>query len=703
MTTPATGLLSVMIATATCVYAAAGDGPTQVSIAGGKWHLNGRVTYAGAPAEGLLMNVRMVNAVFEDANAATCPRDFDPDTNTQRFIAQIPDYVNHGVRAFTLCLQGGSCGYEGAVNSAFQPDGSLRGSYLERVRRVIKACDQYGAVVIVSCYYQRQDQVVKDEDAVRTGVVNVAKWIKDSGFTNVVLEVANEFAHPGFDHRILQTATGEAELIALAKNTAPGLLVSTSGMGYGRLPDDLARAGDFLLVHFNDTRPEDIPGDIAALAKYGKPIVCNEDNKIGVVGARAAGLCAAHGASWGLMLVDHNQHFPFTFQGAVDDPVVYAKLRQLTTANDYFPPPESLGGWRALEQPEDIRKLAGMDSNKLAELKEWLLASDDRDFAAAVIRNGYLVLEVERGNSAKTDSRRVASVSKAICATVLAIASERSQQGTMPRHMTFDDLAFDFIPWAQPLSDPRKGKITVRQLLNHTSGICPEATGAPNDGTWEYVLGHSGDERTANLAFDPGTGCGYSTHALCHAALVCETVTGKPYDEFAVESLFEPIGCEQWWFQYHDGGDRIGRHPSHGMGMPSRDLARVAYCMLHGGRWQDRQVVPEWFVDETAAPTHDVRTPELRWKVNPEIFSHSWELPSRHWPASNHNVSGIPSDARYKPGSGGQLVAFVPSLDLVITRQTGSSGEWQYEEFLGRACAAVLPAEAAAIESEAQH
>jgi hypothetical protein len=50
----------------------------------------------------------------------------------------------------------------------------------------------------------------------------------------------------------------------------------------------------------------------------------------------------------------------------------------------------------------------------------------------------------------------------------------------------------------------------------------------------------------------------------------------------------------------------------------------------------------------------------------------------------------MPEDARYKPGSGGQLIAFVPSLDLVVTRQTGSSGSWEYEEYLRRACAAVM-------------
>src|SRR5208337_2539851 len=116
---------------------------------------------------------------------------------------------------------------------------------------------------------------------------------------------------------------------------------------------------------------------------------------------------------YGLMLNRHNQRLPFHFDGAEDDPVFYAQLRAVTTpwppaapptsAPDYFPPPESAGGWRALDQPEDIRRLGGADPAKLGALREWLWRSDDRNFAAVVIRHGYIVLEVERGNSAKTD------------------------------------------------------------------------------------------------------------------------------------------------------------------------------------------------------------------------------------------------------------------------------------------------------------
>jgi CubicO group peptidase (beta-lactamase class C family) len=680
----------------------AGEGTpagTVVTIAGGRWRIDGALTYRGAPAEGLLMNVRMVNAVFEDPGRP----DFDPERNAEEFIARIPDYVSHGVRAFTLNLQGGMPGYEGAANSAFDPDGSLRDPYMRRVERVIEACDRHGAVVILGCFYQRQDQRLEDEGAVRAGVINAVRWIGAHRFGNVALEIANEFGHGGFDHGILKTAAGQAELIHLARATAGGtppgqLLVSTSGLGHGRIPDEVAAAADFLLIHFNGTPVDAIPARVAALKKFGKPIVCNEDAKVGEEAAKAAAATVASGASWGLMLEKVNQHFPFTFEGAEDDPIVYAKLKELTSprasavegSTSYFPPPESKGGWRKLDRPDDIRRLGGMDPDKLSSLRQWLLDSDDRGFAAVVIRRGHIVLEVERGNSAVTDSRRVASVSKAVCATVLAIASERSRRGLTPKRMTFDDAAFQFIPWAQPLSDPRKARITVKQLLNHTSGICPEATGAPNDGKWEYILGHTGDPRTEKLAFDPGTACGYSSHALHHAALVCETVTGEPYDRFAIEALFKPLGIERWWFQYYDGGEKYGRHPSHGLGMPARDLARIAYCMMRGGLWGEAQVIPKWFVEETAAPTHGVQGQEMRFKLNAQTFSHGWELPALLTGEGGRSGEGIPRDARSKPGSGGQLIAFVPSLDLVVTRQTGSSGEWAFEEYLHRTCAAAI-------------
>jgi hypothetical protein len=307
-----------------------GTPPTRVSINGDKWYLNGSATYPGAPAEGLLMNVRMANAVFEDANRPH----IDPEAITERFIARIPDYVAHGVRAFTLCLQGGYPGYEGALNSAFNPDGSLREPHLNRVRRVIEACDQQGAVVILGCYYQRQSHILEGEEALRQGVGNTARWIAANGFTNVALEIANEYGHEGYLHPMLKSSAGQVELIKRAKRIAPGLLVSTSRQGHKGLVDTVCRASDFVLVHFNQVSMQDISALVTPLKGLGKPIVCNEDRKIGQDGARAAEICVAVGCSWGLMTREVNQyHPPFRFDGHLDDPAVYAKLKELTTSH----------------------------------------------------------------------------------------------------------------------------------------------------------------------------------------------------------------------------------------------------------------------------------------------------------------------------------------------------------------------------------
>jgi CubicO group peptidase (beta-lactamase class C family) len=366
---------------------------------------------------------------------------------------------------------------------------------------------------------------------------------------------------------------------------------------------------------------------------------------------------------------------------------------------EYFPPPESQGGWRQLADPNDIRRLAGMDPARLDDLRRWLLDSDDRPFAAVVIRKGYIVLEVERNLSSRTSTGDVKSCAKAICATVLAIASQESQKGKMPRRMTFDDPAFDYIPWAQPLSDPRKAWIKVKQLLNHTSGITPEGYGIANRQNWEYILGHGGDGRTAKLFFDPGTTLEYSTHGLYHAALVCENVTGKPYDQFAIEYLLRPLGIETWWFDILKGDEKHGNHASHTAGLSARDMARIAYCMLRNGRWGDRQIIPRWFVEQTAGPTHFLTgVTKHSFDRDARSWSHGWELPALEGGTLG---SGIPLDARYKPGSGGQLIAFIPSLDLVITRQTGKSGDWQYEEYVRQASAAVpVPGSAPAQPSQ---
>ena len=296
---------------------------TSVDISGTNFYLNGNITYPGRAAQGKLMNVRMVNSTFEDRSGLKAG--FDPEANTNEFINAMPSYVDAGVRAFTLNLQGGNPGYEGAINTAFNWDGSLRSTYLARVERVIRRADDLGAVIILGLFYFRQDEHLRDSDAVRAGVVNAMRWLQSRGFRNVLVEIANEHQNSLYNHSVIQSDWGMSTLIRLAKSTAPEFHVSASSWGILTLGQATIDASDFLLVHGNTHTVTSQVAEITALRAYGKPIVMNEDHK-----ADAASATVRAGASWGFYYPSVNQYFPFRFNGTADHSYVYSTIRQLT-------------------------------------------------------------------------------------------------------------------------------------------------------------------------------------------------------------------------------------------------------------------------------------------------------------------------------------------------------------------------------------
>jgi hypothetical protein len=325
-------VVSVLLFCAEGVAEEAFEPTTRVDLFRNVFSINGKPTYAGTYSEGLLLNVRMVHAVFEDSNPASCPQGFDAEENTARFVKRIPSYVEHGIRAFTVNLQGGDPGYEGAVNSAFDATGKLRPGYMGRVASVIEACDRAGACVIVGCFSRWQDQTLRDESAVKVAVGEAARWVHRRGYKNVILEVADRHDDPEFAHEILREPTRFHELLTLAREAAPGVLVSASSAStVGRLHHSVAREADFLLFHFEGLLTSRFYLRASMSSKFHKAMVCTDDSKTGKEGAAALEAAVTSLMSWGYANRPQNEHYPFRFEGALDDEVVYAKFKELTT------------------------------------------------------------------------------------------------------------------------------------------------------------------------------------------------------------------------------------------------------------------------------------------------------------------------------------------------------------------------------------
>ena len=185
--------------------AIAADPPRQtaVSIVGQAFHINGRLTYAGRTwqrhkIEGLLLNSRMVQGIFDDLNQETRSqwaypdtRQWDAERNTREFIAAMPQWKQHGLLAFTINLQGGSPqGYSREQpwhNSAIDADGSLRPDYLLRLAKILDKADELGMVAILGIFYFGQDERLSGESAVCKAVDATVDWVLAKGYTNVLI------------------------------------------------------------------------------------------------------------------------------------------------------------------------------------------------------------------------------------------------------------------------------------------------------------------------------------------------------------------------------------------------------------------------------------------------------------------------------------------------------------------------------------
>ena len=295
---------------------------TQVEIKGDRFFLNGKVTYQGIHGhgraiEGLLLNTRMVQGIFDDLNPETRAQwgypdtgIWDPDRNTAEFIEAMPLWRDHGILAFTLNLQGGSpFGYSKKqpwVNSAIDPSGMLRDDYLGRLERILDRADELGMVVILGIFYFGQEKVMQDEVAIKNAVAETVKWFLRKDYRNVLIEINNE-ASEFYSQPILNPARVH-ELILLAKEiTHDGrrLLVSTSHRG-GVIPASaVVRASDYILLHGNHI---DDPAAIRQMVRdtrqvegyTPKPVMFNEDDHFGFEKADNNFIAAVDEyASWG--------------------------------------------------------------------------------------------------------------------------------------------------------------------------------------------------------------------------------------------------------------------------------------------------------------------------------------------------------------------------------------------------------------------
>jgi CubicO group peptidase (beta-lactamase class C family) len=329
----------------------------------------------------------------------------------------------------------------------------------------------------------------------------------------------------------------------------------------------------------------------------------------------------------------------------------------------YFPPPESKGGWRSLlpakgepsaAQKAAIAKTAGVDWDRLKEAWD-VNAEADGASGLLVIRHGYVVGEWYK-NADKNKRFNIFSSSKPYTSLAFGLLLADSAAGKLAggKKLALDTkvCTADWLPEALPLPDPRKADITLRHLLNMTSGVGPEAV--PLFAAFEVALGKTKGSAFAKLKADPGTRFFYSNAGVAHLVLVFKNAAGQDLFPYLQERLWAPIGVEAVRWQKIGGGEELIGPYSQGFSgifTTPREHARFCYLALHKGAWAGKRVVPAAHYDFAWTGT----------KANP-VYGAQW------WLAGNFKGTGAPKDLVATLGAFNNDGFVVPSLDLVVVR-----------------------------------
>lgn len=246
-----------------------------------------------------------------------------------------------------------------------------------------------------------------------------------------------------------------------------------------------------------------------------------------------------------------------------------------------------VGGRKRL--PRAAPESVGVDPAAIAAFLDGVEENVGGLHSLMLLRHGKVAAEGWWAPYAPRHPHMLYSLSKSFTSTALGLAVSEGK-------LTVDDRVISFFPELLPASiSPNLKAMRVRHLLSMSTGHDKDATGPSRqagDGNWARAF------LALPVEHQPGSKFVYNSAATYMLSAIVQKLSGNTVLEYLTPRLFEPLGIEGPTWESCPRGINTG---GWGLNVKTEDIARFGQLYLQKGKWGDRQLVAETWVNEATS------------------------------------------------------------------------------------------------------
>jgi CubicO group peptidase (beta-lactamase class C family) len=241
--------------------------------------------------------------------------------------------------------------------------------------------------------------------------------------------------------------------------------------------------------------------------------------------------------------------------------------------------------------PRNTPESQGVSSQVILELLEDAQRKNVELHSIMVLRHGSVIAEGWWKPYAPEHLHTLFSLSKSFTSSAIGFAVTEGL-------LLEEDTVLSFFPDDLPLEvSANLARMRVRDLLSMSSGHADDTLGPQiwqKPGNWVRTI------LEQPVPFEPGTHFVYNTGATFMLSAIIQKITGQNLLAHLEPRLLQPLGIEGATWESNPDGIAFG---GFGMNARSEDIAKFGQLYLQKGVWNDRQILPESWIEQ-AARTH---------------------------------------------------------------------------------------------------